>query len=39
MGLGNLRWRADALPGGKLDIVSGADGTRVTVHFNPMETA
>ncbi|AYQ43257.1 histidine kinase [Burkholderia aenigmatica] len=39
MGLGNLRWRADALPGGMLDIASGADGTRVTVHFNPMETA
>ncbi|MDN7873916.1 sensor histidine kinase [Burkholderia aenigmatica] len=39
MGLGNLRWRADALPGGMLDIASGADGTRVTVHFHPMETA
>ncbi|WP_175996859.1 HAMP domain-containing protein [Burkholderia stabilis] len=39
MGLGNLRWRADALPGGMLDIASGADGTRVTVHFNSMETA
>ncbi|NHV25228.1 HAMP domain-containing protein [Burkholderia sp. D-99] len=39
MGLGNLRWRADALPGGMLDIASGADGTRVTILFNPMETA
>ncbi|CAB3749238.1 histidine kinase [Burkholderia sp. MSh2] len=39
MGLANLRWRADALPGGMLDIASGADGTRVTVHFDPMETA
>ncbi|MGH8083319.1 MAG: ATP-binding protein, partial [Lysobacter sp.] len=34
MGLANLRWRADQLPGGRLHIVSGAAGTQVTVSFD-----
>lgn len=34
MGLANLRWRADQLPRGRLEIVSDAAGTRVIVSFD-----
>ncbi|MBL8300681.1 MAG: HAMP domain-containing protein [Rhodanobacteraceae bacterium] len=33
MGLGNLRWRAESLPGGVLQIHSDAAGTRIDVAF------